>query len=64
MTEKFLDEYIEDLYNTLAHKKEHTQIIAVIHNPILIYKLSKIKDINIIQMKRGYLNKIKELIEK
>ena len=57
-------ENIESIYKILSERKEHTQIIAVIHNPILIYKLSKLKYINFIQMDKGYLNKIKNLIEK
>ena len=53
---------IQQVYGILSERKEHTQIIAIVHNPILIYKLSKLKDINFIQMERGYLNKIKNLI--
>lgn len=55
---------LQQVYGILSERKEHTQIIAIVHNPILIYKLSKLKDINFIQMERGYLNKIKNLINK
>jgi energy-coupling factor transporter ATP-binding protein EcfA2 len=54
---------IEELYNILSERKSMTQIISVIHNPILIYKLSKCKDVNIIEVEKGYLNKVKSLVE-
>jgi len=43
-----------------------TQLIAVIHNPILIYKLSRIRGknkINFIELTDGYLNDIKNVFE-
>ncbi len=59
-----LDIYsLDEIYDILKFHKERTQVIAVIHNPVLIYKLSKIKDINIIEMTEGYLNKLKQMIE-
>lgn len=39
-------------------QREDTQVIAVIHNPALIYKLSKVGNVNFIEMKAGYLNEI------
>ena len=36
----------------------------VIHNPILIYKLSKLKHINIIELTDGYLEEIKDVFSK
>lgn len=36
---------------------ESTQIIAIVHNPALIYKLSKLDCVNFIEMTEGYLNK-------
>lgn len=60
-----LDIYnIKHLYNILSYHKERTQIIAVIHNPMLIYKLSKIKDVNIIELNKHYLKEIIKFIEK
>ena len=53
--------HIDQLYNILSFHKELTQLIVVIHNPILIYKLSKKKDfldLNIIEFSEGYLDKI------
>ena len=37
---------IDSVYQVLSHRKEMTQLIAVIHNPVLIYKLSKVKGKN------------------
>ena len=56
-------ENIDSLYDILSYKKEHVQLIAVIHNPILIYKLSKLDYINFIEMTSNYINKIKNYIE-
>lgn len=52
---------IEMIYQILSHKKKYTQLICVIHNPILIYKLSKLNYINFIEMTDGYLEEIKEV---
>jgi energy-coupling factor transporter ATP-binding protein EcfA2 len=54
---------IKEIYGILNERKEHTQIISVIHNPILIYKLSKIKDINFIEMEEGYIENVKKEID-
>lgn len=54
---------VMELYPVLSTKKEMTQIIAVIHNPILIYKLSKVAHINFIEMEEGYVDKIKKFVE-
>ena len=55
-------ENINQIKGVLSFHKKHTQIIAVIHNPLLIYNLSKRKDINIIEMTEGYVDKIKKLV--
>lgn len=55
---------VDDLYQVLSHKKEMAQLICVIHNPILIYKLSKLDYINFVEMTDGYLNKIKDVFKK
>lgn len=49
---------ISNLYNVLSTHKPQTQIIAVIHNQALIYKLSELDCINFIEMSKGYLKKI------
>lgn len=53
---------IEQIKSILSFHKPQTQLIAVIHNPLLIYSLSKIEGINIIEMTEGYVNKVKKLI--
>ena len=55
---------IDELYRVLSYKKEMTQLICVVHNPILIYKLSKLDYINFIELTEGYLNEIKEVFVK
>ena len=60
--DKNLDmENIEEIYKVLSYKKEMTQLICVIHNPILIYKLSKLDHVNWIELSNGYLGKIKKV---
>lgn len=55
-------ENINQIKGILSIHKEHTQIIAVVHNPLLIYNLSKKKSINIIEMTEGYIHKINQLV--
>lgn len=50
---------IANLYDVLSIHKPQTQIIAVIHNPALIYKLSELDCVNFIEMSKGYLKKIR-----
>jgi ABC-type molybdenum transport system ATPase subunit/photorepair protein PhrA len=51
------------LFDILSVVKDNEQMIAAIHNPVLIYKLSKLEHINFIELTKGYVNSIKELIE-
>jgi predicted ATPase len=55
-------ENINQIKSILSFRKEHTQIIAVIHNPLLIYSLSKVETINFIEMTEGYIEKVKKLV--
>ena len=55
---------IDELYKVLSYQKEMTQLICVIHNPILIYKLSKLGHINFIELTKGYLKEIKDVFNK
>lgn len=55
--------HINDIYNVLSYRKPYTQLICVVHNPILIYKLSKLDYVNIIEMTDGYLQSIKDVID-
>ena len=54
---------LEEIYGMVSYDKPNTQLIAVIHNPVLIYKLSKLDYVNIIEMSKDYLNKVKQFIE-
>lgn len=49
---------IMQIYNVLSFHKPQTQIIAIVHNPALIYKLSKLDCVNFIEMTEGYFNSI------
>ena len=55
-------ENINQIKGILSFHKRHTQMIAVVHNPLLICSLSKIKDINIIEMTEGYVHKVNQLV--
>lgn len=54
---------VKTLSNILAFHKEMTQIIAVIHNPLLIYSLSKKNEINFVEMSDGYLEDVLSTID-
>lgn len=49
---------IAQIEGVLSIHKEHTQIIAVIHNPLIIYALSKNQEVNFIEMTRGDVKKV------
>lgn len=51
-------ENIGQIKAILSFHKPQTQVIAVVHNPLLIVGLSKNKDVNIIEMTRGYVKKV------
>ena len=55
---------IDELYKVLSYQKEMTQLICVIHNPILIYKLSKLDCFNFIELTNGYLEEIKNVFNR
>ena len=55
-------ENIGHIKEILSFHKQNTQIIAVVHNPLLIYALSKKKDINFIELTSGYIDRIKKEI--
>jgi len=56
-------ENIGQIRGILDIHKLHTQIIAVVHNPLLICALAKNPDVNFIEMTRGYVNKVKRLVK-
>lgn len=49
---------LAQIKDILSYHKENTQIIAVIHNPLLIYALSD-KDINFIELTKHYIRDVK-----
>lgn len=53
---------IMQVYGVLSFHKPQTQIIAVIHNPALIYKLSKLDCVHFVEMSEGYLDKVVKFI--
>lgn len=56
-------ENIMHVYGFLSFHKPQTQIIAVVHNPALIYKLSKLDCVHFVEMTEGYLKKVKTFVE-
>lgn len=55
---------IMQLYGVLSYNHPDLQVLAVVHNPFLIAKLSGVKDINIIEMSDGYVDKIRKEVDK
>lgn len=55
-------ENIDQIKGILSFHKPQAQMIAVVHNPLLICSLSKNKSINIIEMTGGYVHKINQLV--
>lgn len=49
---------ISQIEGILNIHKEHTQVIAVVHNPLIIYALSKNPEVNFIEMTKGYVKKV------
>lgn len=54
---------LKQIYNILSHKRDDTQLITVIHNPLLINKLAKLDYINIIEMSPNYLLEVRRFIK-
>lgn len=55
-------ENIGHIKGILSFHKPNTQVIAVVHNPLLIYALSKKRCVNFIEMTEGYVEKVKKEI--
>lgn len=53
---------LKEIKEILSFHKENTQIIAVIHNPLLIASLSNIPDVNFIEMTEGYVKKMRDAV--
>lgn len=56
-------EHIKELYSILSFHRPMTQMVTVIHNPVLIYKLSQVYGINFIEMTPGYLDRIRTFVK-
>ena len=56
-------ENLKQIKSILNFHKEGAQMIAVIHNPLLIYNLSKVEGINIIEMTEGYVDRVKRMVD-
>ena len=54
---------IEQIKGILSFHKPQTQIIAVVHNPLLIYALSKMEHIYFIELTKGYVKKVKKQVD-
>lgn len=54
---------IKEIQGILSFHKPQIQLIAVVHNPLLIYNLSNIGDINIIEMTENYVDKVKRTVD-
>ena len=57
-------ENINQIKTILSYEKKNTQVIAVIHNPLLIYSLSDVKHINWIELNRHYIDSVKKEVNK
>ena len=53
---------IEHIKGILSFHKPHTQMIAVVHNPLLIYALSKKEHVHFIELTKGYVKKIRKQV--
>lgn len=54
---------IEHIKAILSFHKPRTQMIAVVHNPLLIYALSKMEHIHFIELTKGYVKKVKKQVD-
>ena len=55
---------VKQIQTIFGHRKEQTQVIGVIHNPLLIYYLSKKKHVNFIELTPDYVNNVKKAVDK
>ncbi len=56
-------ENMENILKILSFHKPRTQVIVVVHNPLLICALSKNKEVNMIELTRGYVSKVRKLVK-
>lgn len=55
-------EKIGSIKEILSFHKPQTQVIAVVHNPLLIVALSRNPEVNIIEMTKGYVKQVTKLV--
>lgn len=55
---------LEQVKTLVSYKRDDVQTISVIHNPLLISAVSKLSDVNIIEMTDDYVDKVNEQIKK
>lgn len=55
-------ENIGEIKAVLSFHKPHTQIIAVVHNPLLIVALSRMEHVNMIEMTKGYVKRVQKIV--
>lgn len=54
---------LKSIYEIISYDKPQTQLIAIIHNPFLIYKLQKTTKANWIELTDGYIDLVKKEIK-
>ena len=55
---------LNGIYDIFSNQRKDTQLIGVLHNVALIYKLSKVKHVNFIELTPNYLEAIVKFMEK
>ena len=54
---------VQQIFEILSNQKENGQMIVSIHNPLLIYSLSKLENVNIIELTKGYKDNVVKHVE-
>lgn len=56
-------ENLEQVYGVVSSKRPNTQLITVLHNQALLYRLSKLEYINFVEFEKGYLERVCDFVE-
>lgn len=54
---------LKHIYGMLSYNREDAQMIAILHNQALVYRLCKLPGINFIETKEGYLSGLCDFVE-
>lgn len=55
---------VEELAKLIELERDDIQMILVLHNPALIYRLwKKVKNLTVIELEKGYLEKVRKFLE-